>query len=193
MNSKPRPNPANLAAMAQPALCEMACHHFDSLLAVLGEPRPEWVACDGFIPSWSKYAGPCMVNALIKFAGNLHVCYHGGFSSRGPMYEFRLEGTKGALRCRGLHMSNDTMSYEFAPALGQFSSAEIDSGVPLENPFLPFLDAWHAYRCGGPEPPFSGRNNLRVFALLSAAIESVETGRRVPVAGNPRYLGSFKE
>lgn len=192
MNSKPRPNPANLATMAQPSLFENACHHFDSFLAVFDGHVPEWIVCDGFIPSWSRYAGPCMVNAMIGFSGNLHVAYHGGFSSQAPMYEFRVEGGKGALRCRGIHMSNDTMEYEVAPALGAFQPQRIDEQVPLQDPFLPFLDAWLAYLNGGQEPPFSGRNNLKVFAMLTAAVESVETGKRVAIAGDERFEGVFK-
>jgi predicted dehydrogenase len=195
MNSKPRPNPANLALMKQPSLYENACHHFDSFLAVFGDPVPEWIACDGFIPSWSPYAGPCMVNALIRFgrpAGQpLHLSYHGGFSSRAPMYEFRIEGSQGALCCHGVHMSNDAMRYERAPALGQFAPAEIDAGIPAQEPFVPFLDAWHGYVNGGAEPPFSGRNNLKVFAMLSAAIESAESGKPAEIAGNPRYRDAF--
>ena len=46
------------------------------------------------------------------------------------MYEFRLEGSQGALKCRGLHMSNDTMDYEIAPALGQFAAKRIDERCP---------------------------------------------------------------
>ena len=197
MNSKPRPNPANLAKFAQPTLYENACHHFDSFLGVFGDPRPDWIVCDGFIPSWSPYIGPCMVNALIQFTPTtdggkpLHMSYHGGFSSRAPMYEFRLEGSAGALNCHGLHMSNDTMRYEFAPALGNFAPAEVDAGIPAQDPFIPFFDVWHDYVAGGAEPPFSGRNNLKTFAMLTAAIESTETGKRVEIAGNPRFASAF--
>jgi len=187
MNSKPRPNPANLGKLDQPALYEMACHHFDSLLAICGDPQPDWITCDGFIPSWSKYTGPCMVNALIRFRDGLHVSYHGGFSSQASMYELRLEGTKGALRCRGIHMSNDTMSYEFAPPLGQFAPAQIDADLPAREPWLPFFAAWRDYLSGGTEQPFSGRNNLKVFALLNAAIDSVQTKQPVAIADDPRY------
>jgi predicted dehydrogenase len=207
MNSKPRPNPANLATMAQPSLYENACHHFDSFLAVFGDPTPEWIFCDGFLPSWSPYAGPCMVNALIQFSnntangntansrpasGSLHLSYHGGFSSRAPMYEFRIEGSQGALRCRGIHMSNDTMSYELAPVLGQFAPAVIDQDIPARDPFLPFFDVWYDYLNGGAEPPFSGRNNLKVFAMLSAAIDSINTHCPVEIASNPRYRQAFE-
>ena len=192
MNSKPRPNVANLGKMLQPALYEMACHHFDAFLSVFAGCEPEWISCDGFIPSWSKYAGPCMVNALVRFSGNLHLSYHGGFSSQAPMYEFRLEGSRGALKCRGLHMSNDTMDYEVAPALGQFTAQRIDDGVPQRDPWFPFFDIWHDYLCGGAEPPFSGRNNLKTFAMLSAAIESVETGKPVEIIDHPKYRIAYE-
>jgi len=191
MNSEPRPNVANLRKMLEPTLYENACHHFDAFLSVFAGHVPEWVSCDGFVPSWSKYAGPCMVNALIRFSGGLHLSYHGGFSSQAPMYEFRIEGSGGALKCRGLHMSNDTMDYEVAPSLGQFSSTRIDEQVPRRDPWVVFLDVWHDYLHGGAEPPFSGRNNLKAFAMLSAAIESVESGRPVAVAGNPKYAAAF--
>jgi len=191
MNSKPRPNVGNLGKMLQPTLYENACHHFDAFLAVFAGHEPEWVSCDGFVPSWSKYDGPCMVNALIRFSGNLHLSYHGGFSSQAPMYEFRLEGSKGALKCRGLHMSNDTMDYEIAPVLGQFASRRIDDAMPVRDPWNPFLDAWYDYLCGRIEPPFSGRSNLKTFAMLSAAIESVQSGKPVAIAGNPNYKTAF--
>jgi len=191
MNSKPRPNVANLGKMLQPTLYENACHHFDAFLAVFAGQVPEWISCDGFVPSWSKYAGPCMVNALIRFSGNLHLSYHGGFSSQAPMYEFRLEGSKAALKCRGLHMSNDTMDYEVAPALGQFAVQRIDGHVPPRDPWVVFLDTWHEYLLGGAEPPFSGRNNLKTFAMLGAAIDSVETGKPVAISGNPKYMAAF--
>jgi predicted dehydrogenase len=192
MNSKPRPNVLNLDKMLQPALFEMACHHFDAFLSVFEDRIPEWISCDGFMPSWSKYAGPCMVNALIRFSGNLHLSYHGGYSSQAPMYEFRLEGSGGAIKCHGLHWSNDAMEYEVAPVLGQFSARPIDDGIPPITPFVPLLNSWYEYLRGGTEPPFSGRNNLKIFAMLSAAIESVESGMPVEIAENPKYAIAFK-
>ena len=192
MNSKPRPNVGNLGKMLQPTLYENACHHFDTFLSVFAGHDPEWVSCDGFVPSWSKYAGPCMVNALVRFSGNLHLSYHGGFSSQAPMYEFRLDGSRGSLKCRGLHMSNDTMDYEVATALGQFAAQRIDEQTPPRDPWAVFLDVWHDYLRGGGEPPFSGRQNLKVFAMVTAAIESVTTGKPVEVAGNPKYAVAFE-
>jgi predicted dehydrogenase len=192
LNSKPRHRALNLAALDQPALYEMSCHHFDALYSVLPRAVPETIVVDAFRPSWSVYRGPCMVNALIRMRGGVHVLYHCGFSAQADCYELRLEGTRGALRCRGVHMSVDEMRYEFAPRGGAFSPLAADEGVPAVNPWRPFLEAWRLYLDGGPEPPFSGRNNLRVFALLSAGVDSSRTGRPVAVAGSRRYGAAFR-
>lgn len=193
MNSKARTKAANLSDMDQPALYETSCHHFDSFFAVFGDIVPERMVCDGFMPSWSPYSGPCMINALIRFSGGLHLSYHGGYSSRAPMYEFRIEGSDGALRCRGTHMSRKDFDYEFAPALSTFERIDPESDLPQREPHAMLLDAWYAYVTGGAEPPFSGRNNLKVVALVSAAIDSVESGQPVLIAENPRYAPAFRE
>ncbi len=77
------------------------------------------------------------------------------------------------------------------PTLGMETPERIDAAVPVRDPWIPFMDAWHAYLCGGAEPPFSGRNNLKAFAMLSAAIESVETGGPVRISENPSYAAAF--
>lgn len=193
LNSKPRPHAGNLANLEQPALIEMACHHFDSLAALFPNHIPEKISCDGFRPSWSSYRANCMVNATIEYSDNLHVLYHGGFSSQADMYELRLEGSKGALRCRGIHMSVDDMNYEFASAqTRQWETVEIDDGIGGDDPFIPFLHNWHEYLQGGNEPPFSGRHNLRVYALLDAGTQSIMSGAPVTVAANPKYAAAFE-
>ncbi|WP_020576577.1 Gfo/Idh/MocA family protein [Actinopolymorpha alba] len=190
-NSKPRPEPANLARMIHPALYEASCHHFDSLFSVLGEPMPTSVSCQEYNPTWSPYAGAGMVNALIEVDNRVHIVYHGGFCAQAPMYDVRFEGTKGVLRCRGLHMSVDTMAYEFADRLGAFEPIQIDEDLPVQGPWQPYLDAWYAYLTGGPEPPFSGRRNLRVLSLIDGAMRSAESGMRIDVAGDQRYASAF--
>ena len=193
LNAKPRHQALNLRGMSQPVLYEMSCHHFDSIMSILPDAVPESIICDGYQPSWSVYDGPCMVNALIRFDHGLHVLYHAGFSSQSNCYEVRLEGTRGVLRCRGLHMSNNEMTYELAPRGGDFVVTDIDREIPITQPWDVFVDRWYDYLTGGPEPPFSGRNNLRVFALLSAAIDAVEADAFVKVATNPRYKSAFEE
>ena len=193
INTKPRPKPLNLATMAQPALYEMSCHHFDCLMAIFPTAVPEWIVCDGFRPSWSSYAGPCMVNAAIRFSGNLHVLYQGGFSSQADSYELRIEGTDGALRCRGIHMSKDGMRYEFAAPGCAFVPLDLEAGLPPSDPWRALLELWREQIAGRADPPFSGRNNLRPFALLSAGVESVGTGLPVRVGAGTRYASAFPE
>lgn len=196
LSAKPRHQARNLADMKQPALYEMSCHHFDSLMSLFPDHTPEWIMCDGFRPSWSVYAGPCSINALIRFDHNLHVLYHAGFSAQADLYEVRIEGSMGSLRCRGIHMSNDAMEYDVAARGGAWASRELDGGRPAISPWITFLRQWqhyvkHGALVDGSEPPFSGRNNLKVFALLSAGVESTEQGRPVEVAGNPQFAAAF--
>lgn len=196
LSAKPRHKALNLAGMAQPTLYEMSCHHFDSILSIFPDHIPECIACDGFRPSWSVYDGPCSINGLLRFSRGLHILYHGGFSSQSDLYEVRLEGTQGALRCRGIHMSNDTMHYELAARGGAFQAQAVDDAIPLQSPWPIFFDHWHHYLAtgaltDGSTPPFTGRNNLKVFAMLSAGIEAIEQGTTVEIAGNPRYRTAF--
>ncbi len=190
-NAKPRPKPANLAKLAHPTLVEMSCHHFDALLAVFPDSRPESIFCDGWRPSWSPYAGPCMVNALLRYQDGLHLSYHGGFSSKASMYDFRLEGRKGALECLGVHMGNDTMSYRAAAPEKKFEPAAIDEGIAVQDGWVAFFDAWFDHVNGVAEAPFGGRNNLKVMAMIAAAAESIETGAPVAIAGQARFTDAF--
>lgn len=192
LNAKPRHEVLNLRGMSQPVLFEMSCHHFDLIMSLFPDPEPEAIVCDGYQPSWSVYDGPCMINALIRFNHGLHVLYHAGYSAQAPCYEVRLEGPQGALRCRGIHMSRNEMTYAFAPRGGEFASIEIDRDIPITDPWDIFIDRWYEYLSGGEEPPFSGRNNLKVFALLSAAIDSLQTEAYVKVAGSLRYQDAFE-
>ena len=196
LSAKPRHKALNLVGMAQPTLYEMSCHHFDSILSIFPNHVPERITCDGFRPSWSVYDGPCSINALLNFSNGLHILYHGGFSSQSDLYEVRLEGTAGALRCRGIHMSNDTMHYDVAARGGTFAERAIDAAIPSQSPWPIFFDHWQHYMhhgslADGTEPPFSGRNNLKVFAMLSAGIDSITSGQPVAIAGNPRYANAF--
>ncbi|MBO9597433.1 MAG: Gfo/Idh/MocA family oxidoreductase [Cohnella sp.] len=196
MNAKHRPVMAE-CTMAQPCLYEMSCHHFDSLMDAVPDYVPDWIFCDGFQPSWSPYNGPCMVNAAIVMKdGNgvkppLHIGYHGGFSSQSHNYEYRLEGSEGVLRCRGIHMSNPAMTYEFAEKGKPFEPIAIDEGIEAIAPFVTFFEVWTAYMNGGEEPPFSGRNNLKPFALLCAGERSVDTKQVIAVADNGDYAAAF--
>ena len=185
LSAKPRHQARNLKDFAQPVLYEMTCHHLDALFAILPDLAPESVICDGFKPSWSPYGSDCMINGLFRFHGGAHMLYHAGYSTQSSCYELRLEGTKGALRCRGIHMSNDTMDYEFAERGGGFSPIDLDRGRSSTDPWSQFFDLWYDYLNGGQEPPFTGSNNLKILSVIDAAIESLERGAFVEIASSP--------
>ncbi len=181
-NAKPRHQAKNLAGFDQPVLWEMTCHHLDCLFGVLPMLVPDSIVCDGFMPSWSVYDSACMINAVLRFQDGARMLYHAGYSSQSDCYEMRLEGSRGVLRCRGLHMSKDQMTYEFARRGESFSEVDLDRGRAPTVPWSLFFDHWHDYLKGGEEPHFSGRNNLRVLAVIQAAIESLSSGAFVDIA-----------
>jgi predicted dehydrogenase len=176
LNSKPRPQVRNLDRMRQPTLLEMSSHHFDLLMALFPQHPPEWVMFDGFQPSWSGYAGPCMLHGLLRMHGNIHVLYQAGYSSQAPCYELRLEGTRGTLRCHGLHMSLPAMTYEFAPPGQGFAPIDLEAQVQAGDAWAILCDEWRAALTTQAEVPFSGANNLKLLALIAAAERSIESG-----------------
>ena len=195
-NAKPRHQARNLARFDQPVLWEMTCHHLDCLFAILPQLLPHSVVCDGFLPSWSVYDSACMINGLFRFAGGQHLLYHAGYSSQSDCYELRLEGERGALRCRGLHMSKNEMTYEFAERGGNFRVVDLDRGRPPTQPWSLFFDRWHSWLCddsdaSDADPHFSGSGNLKVLAVIDAAIESLASGAFMPIAGNAKYQAVF--
>ena len=187
LSSKPRHGVRNLAQITQPVLYEMSCHHFDCLLSLLPDLRPRSIMIDGYKPTWSAYGGPSMINGLIQSTDGVHLLYHAGYSARADCYELRLEGSSGALRCRGRHMSNEAVEYEKAGPEGIWESIALDEGIEARDPFIPFAERWHAYLSGGDEPPFSGRRNLKPLAMVQAGVESAVTGRPVTFEGNGLY------
>lgn len=193
LSAKPRHQPRNLEHFAQPVLWDMSCHHLDSLFSLLPDLTPEAVICDGFRPSWTVYDSDCMINGLFRFQGGARMLYHAGYSTQSSCYELRLEGAKGVLRCRGLHMSNDAMDYEFAERGAAFEPIDLDAGRPPTQPWALFFDRWRGWLIDGGDAHFSGRRNLKTLATIDAAIESLSRGAFVEVARNPRYQAAFAD
>jgi predicted dehydrogenase len=176
VNSKPRPDPGTLADAEHPALDENACHHFDALRFVLDERQAVSVSCREFNPSWSPYRRAAMVNATITYADGIEVLYQGGFAARAPMYELRLEGTEGVLRCRGLHMSHGPMAYEHSTDGHTFVELPGHAPIRSADSWTPFVDAWDTWHRTGGAAPFSAAGALPVLALVEAAKRSARTG-----------------
>lgn len=181
VNAKPRPDPGTLADSEHPALDENACHHFDALRCVLNEAQAVSVHCREFNPSWSPYRRASMVNASITYEGGIEVLYQGGFAARAPMYELRLEGAQGVLRCRGEHMSQGPMTYDHSSDGRTFVELPGHAPIRATDAWTPFLDAWDAWHRTGEVAPFSAEGALPILALVDAAKRSAATGAGVAV------------
>lgn len=176
VNAKPRPDPGTLADAEHPALDENACHHFDALRCVLNERQAVSVSCHEFNPSWSPYRRAAMVNATITYDDDIEVLYQGGFAARAPMYELRLEGTQGVLRCRGEHMSEGPIAYEHSDDGRTF--VELPGHAPIRpaDAWTPFIEAWDRWHRTGGAAPFSAEGALPILALVEAAKRSAKSG-----------------
>lgn len=181
INSKPRPQPGTLRDAAHPALDENACHHFDALRCVLSERQATAISCREFNPPWSPYARAAMVNAFLSFEDGIEILYQGGFAAQASMYELRLEGTKGVLRCRGDHMSEGSMRYEHSSDGAEFTALPGHAPIDPAAAWTPYLDAWHTWHQHGGWAPFSAEGALPVLTLIEAAKLSAETGARVAI------------
>jgi predicted dehydrogenase len=181
INAKPRPQPGTLQQAPHPALDENACHHFDALRCVLGERSATAISCREFNPPWSAYAGAAMVNAFITYEDGIEVLYQGGFAARAPMYELRLEGTRGVLRCVGEHMSHGPMRYEHSSAGAEFRELPGHPPVDPAAAWTPYLDAWHGWHQRGGQAPFSAEGALPILTMIEAAKLSARTGARVAI------------
>jgi len=192
LNSKPRPDPLNLGSMPHPAMLEMGCHHFDALFSLLPRAYPHAIMARGYKPTWSRYAANSMIDACIDLSGGVRVLYHAGFDAQAACYELRIEGTKGVLRVRGEHMSASNFIYEIAPRSGNFTEVDLESQVPPGTAWALFMEHLRNWLAGGKEPSFSLRNNLKIFALLQAGIESIDRSRPVNLVGNKKYQRLFE-
>ena len=73
------------------------------------------------------YDSDCMINGLFRFRRRSRTCFITPVIQRSPScYELRLEGAKGVLRCRGIHMSNDTRWLTNLPSRGAFFQPVVD-------------------------------------------------------------------
>jgi predicted dehydrogenase len=134
-----------------------------------------------------------MLNGLLRLSGGLHVLYHAGYSSRASCYEVRLEGERGVLRCRGIHMSRPELQYEFASPGGPFEPIQLENLVPAGEAWSLFLDRYAVALDRDGQVPFSGENNLKVMALMQAAVRSIDTGQPQNIVSNPLFAPAFRQ
>lgn len=159
--------------MAYPLLIDMAIHQFDLARFFLdADPLSVW--CDSFNPAGSWYAGDAAANAVFEMSNGARFTFNGSWVAPGLETswngDWRIAGTQGTALWDGDH----------DPVL------ETEGGEPARavDPGESVAGSLAAFRAGlrdGEPMMCEVSDNVLSFAMVFAAIESVESGLRVPI------------
>ena len=170
--------------MAHVLLLDMAIHSFDAARWLIGA-APTAVYCRETNPKGSWYAQDASADALFDFANGVTMTYRGSWCAEGANTAWectwRIIGTKGTILWDG----NDGITAQVVDGTEGF----LRPLTPVEVPDLPEMVEGHAGVIldfvlavqGGTLPLTVGQDNIHSLAMVFAAIESAETGVRVPV------------
>jgi predicted dehydrogenase len=171
--------------MAHVLLLDMAIHSFDAARWLIGA-TPTAVYCRETNPKGSWYAQGASADALFDFANGVTMTYRGSWCAEGANTawecNWRIIGTKGTILWDG---NEGITAHVVAGDEGFFRPL-----APVEVPDLPeplveghagvILDFVRAVQ-QGEKPLTVGIDNIHSLAMVFAAIQSAETGARVPV------------
>ena len=169
--------------MAHVLLIDMAIHTFDAARFIAG-CDPVSVYCEDFNPSWSWYKGASSATALFEMENGLRYTYNGSWSAEGRMTswegDWRAVGSQGTATWDG-HSS--IVAEKVVETGGFHSTTERIETAPQQIPggisgslrdFINALDT-------GSTPMGECHDNIKSLAMVFAAVESAQTGKRVPV------------
>jgi predicted dehydrogenase len=159
--------------MAHPLLVDMAVHAFDAARYLLGaDPVSVW--CEAWNPSWSWFDGDAAACSVFRFDDGTRYQYTGSWVAGGLETSWngvwRASGPDGTATWDGEHRVRSSARGDADLAPG---AAEEIAGALAE-----FVSAVRS----GEEPSGAIGRNIRSLAMVEAAVESAETGRRVEIA-----------
>lgn len=169
-------------------LLDMAIHTFDAArYMVNGEP--ESVSCQEWEPSNSWWNQGSSATAMFDMGRGVVFTYRGSWCADGfrSSWEssWRIVGERGSLVWDGF----DDLRAEVLTGTrdGLFDKVEPISVPPLDprdrvGGHLGVMQDFVAAVKNGGEPETAGADNIKSLAMVLGAIESSETGRRVPIA-----------
>ncbi|MDN5899086.1 MAG: Gfo/Idh/MocA family oxidoreductase [Brachybacterium sp.] len=165
-----------------PLLRDMGIHAFDAARYITGAD-PVAVTARGARPDWSVYAHDATVTATFEMDDDSLFAYHGTWNARGlPTWwngEWRIAAQHGSATWDGIG----------APVLGtedEESTARLQAEVAEETAPEPDQIAASLVECvsslrEGRTPMCEVHENLLSFAMVEAAVASVERGQRVEI------------
>jgi predicted dehydrogenase len=169
--------------MAHVLILDMAIHTFDAA-RYLSAADPVAVYCEEFNPPWSWYKGASSAVALFEMSNGIRFTYRGSWCAEGRMTswesEWRAVGSNGTATWDG---TNPPVA-EVVTQRGAFFS-EVEPRTTTVEDIQPSIagslrDFLHALETGA-TPMGECHDNIKSLAMVFAAIESAQTGRRVNI------------
>lgn len=177
-------------AMDHVLLLDMAIHTFDAARFMIGA-APTAVWCHEWEPANSWYRQGSSAIALFEFEGGTRFDYRGSWCAEGLRTSWesawRFVGTRGTLTWDGQDdFRAERVTDRAVPDAPFLRVAESVAVPPLAvtdrigGHVGVIRDFVAAVRDGG-RPETAGEDNIRSLAMVFGAIESAESGRRVPI------------
>jgi len=171
--------------MRSPLILDMAIHTFDAARYLCGLD-PVSVYCEEFNPKWSWYDGASSATAIFEMQGGLRYTYRGSWSAEGRATswesEWRAAGERGTATWDGIGAHPPVA--EIAVGEHKFMrSVESVTATPEKQPggiAGSIQDFLHALETGA-TPMGECHDNIKSLAMVFAAMESSDAGKRVKV------------
>jgi predicted dehydrogenase len=171
------------ATQQHPLLRDMGIHAFDTARYITGTD-PLAVTAKGANPAWSIYAGDASVTCTFEMTGGSLFVYNGTWNARGlPTYwnsEWRIGAENGTATWDGRGVpqlgtedetESRTLQATIEQALAEPEPDQIDASI------IEFVTALREDRT----PMCEVHENILSFAMVEAAVASVERGGRVVI------------
>ncbi|MBB4009823.1 putative dehydrogenase [Rhizobium taibaishanense] len=170
-------------------LLDMAIHTFDAARFVANR-QPLSVYCVERNPRGSWYAHGASANAIFEFSDDVVFTYRGSWCAEGRRTswesQWRLVGSKGMLTWDGEEAFEATVAGDEPGLLRGFSTVNVSGDIfPGEtHGHASVLQSFIAAVEGGGAPETVGSDNINSLAMVFAAIESAQSGKRIDISAS---------
>jgi predicted dehydrogenase len=162
--------------MAHPLLIDMAIHPFDVVRYLL-DADPVAVYCETFNPSWSWFSGDAAATAIFELEGRVRYVYTGSWVSAGLETSWNSSWRVSGVDGTALWDGEGAPVVEYGPEGAKSTAGEspVWDGEEIAGALAEFI---HALRTGT-VPSGDVHSNVLSLAMVEAAVESADGGRRV--------------
>ena len=172
--------------MADPLLVEGSVHHLD-ILADLAGTKCERIYAPTWNPAWSEFAGDAQALVTMEFENGVRATYEGSSTNAIGLDGWGREYTRAECEGATLILGRDRLEcFPFDPSREEPNKEEGQgTTVPwLEQPtwgHVWLIEKFANWLQGGAPMETNVSDNLQSVAMVSAAIESSQTGQPINV------------